>query len=195
VVRFSPSKRNYSQRVRDLARRRVFHINKVGFLPAFRDAFFDVFTEATCCKDFEASGLVPLHAQVVLIALKYGCVPTETSKLRNTHGFETQSKLIRESCTRSPVTASSRFSQLVKGAEHMLHQAVLLAARNTELEERLAVLTKRKTRKRKRIQQGGTMDYGEAAARVAAEASVAAERSMKARGGSNQERAQPALRR
>jgi hypothetical protein len=33
----------------------------------------------------------------------------------------------------------------------MLHQAVLLAARNTELEEQLAVMTKRNLRKRKRI--------------------------------------------
>jgi hypothetical protein len=71
----------------------------------------------------------------------------------------------------------------------MLHQAVLLAAQNTELEEQLTVMTKRKTRKRKRIQQGGTMEYGEAAAQVAAEASVAAKRSKKARSGSNQERA------
>jgi hypothetical protein len=39
------------------------------------------------------------------------------------------------------------------------------------------------------------MGYGEAAARVAAEASVAAERSKKARGGGDQERAQTALRR
>jgi hypothetical protein len=31
VVCFSPLKRKYSQRVRDLARRRVFHINKEGF--------------------------------------------------------------------------------------------------------------------------------------------------------------------
>jgi hypothetical protein len=46
IVYFSPLKRKYSQRVRDLARRHVFHINKEGFLPAFRDAFFDVFTEA-----------------------------------------------------------------------------------------------------------------------------------------------------
>jgi ribosomal protein L32 len=39
------------------------------------------------------------------------------------------------------------------------------------------------------------MEYGEAAAQVAAEASVAARRSKKARGGGDQERAQPALRR
>jgi hypothetical protein len=32
---FSPLKRKYSERVRDLARRRVFHIIKEAFLPAF----------------------------------------------------------------------------------------------------------------------------------------------------------------
>jgi hypothetical protein len=47
--------------------------------------------------------------------------------------------------------ASSSFSQLITGAEHMLHQAGLLAAQNTELEEQLAVITKRKTRKQKQI--------------------------------------------
>jgi hypothetical protein len=46
VVCFSPLKRKYSQWVRDLARRRVFYINKEGFLLAFKDAFFDVFTKA-----------------------------------------------------------------------------------------------------------------------------------------------------
>jgi hypothetical protein len=46
----------------------------------------------------------------------------------------------------------------------MLHQNALQAARIAELEEQLAVITKRKTRKRKQIQQGGTMEYSEAAA-------------------------------
>lgn len=64
----------------------------------------------------------------------------------------------------------------------MLHQNALQAARIAELEEQLAVMTKRKMRKRKRIQQGGTMEYGEAAAQVAAEASVAADQSKKTRG-------------
>ena len=77
----------------------------------------------------------------------------------------------------------------------MLHQNALQAARITKLKEQLAVMTKRKSRKRKQIQHSGTMEYGEAAAQIAAEASVAAERSKKARGGGDQERAQPALRR
>jgi hypothetical protein len=77
----------------------------------------------------------------------------------------------------------------------MLHQNALLTARVYKLKEQLAVITKRKTRKRKHIQHGGTMEYGEAAAQVAAKASAGPQRSKKARGGGDQEPAQPALRR
>ena len=69
----------------------------------------------------------------------------------------------------------------------MLHQNALLTARVYELEEQLAVVTKRKSRKRKWIQQGGTIEYGTAAAQVAAEAFTAPQRSKKARDSSNQE--------
>jgi hypothetical protein len=78
----------------------------------------------------------------------------------------------------------------------MLHENAPLTARISELEEQLAVMTKRIARKRKRIQQGVTMEYGEAASQVAVEAAVAAERSKKPRGGGGgKERAQPGLRR
>jgi hypothetical protein len=62
------------------------------------------------------------------------------------------------------------FSQLIKGGELMLHQNALQAAWISELEEQLAVMTKRKTRKRKQIQHGGTIEYGKAAAHVATHA-------------------------
>jgi hypothetical protein len=164
-----------------------------------------VFTEAICRKAFEASGLVPLNAQVVLDRLEVRLhtppapppqeTPWQSKTPSNTHEFGSQSKLVRDSFTRSPVTAQASFSQLVKGAEGMLHQNALQAARIHELEEQLAVVTRRKARKRKRLQHGSTLEYGEAADQVAAKASVAAERSKKARGGGDQERAQPALRR
>jgi hypothetical protein len=51
----------------------------------------------------------------------------------------------------------------------------------------LAVMTKRKSRKRKQIQRGGTLEYGLAASQVAAEASVAAQPSKKTRGRGGQE--------
>lgn len=66
VVCFSLLKLNYSRRVRDLARQQQYHVDKESFLPAFRDAFFDVFTEENCRKAFEATGLVPINASEVL---------------------------------------------------------------------------------------------------------------------------------
>ena len=62
VVYFSPLKRKYSQRVQDLARKRVFHINKEGFLLAFKDAFYNVFIEAIYYKAFKVLGPIPLNA-------------------------------------------------------------------------------------------------------------------------------------
>jgi hypothetical protein len=205
VVCFSPLKRKYSQRVRDLARRRVFHINKEGFLPAFKDAFFDVFTEQNCRRAFKAAGLVPINAQVVLDRLEVRLrtppelllpeTPWQSKTPSNTYEFRSQSKLIRESFTRSPITAQAGFSQLIKGGELILHKNALQRARIHELKEQLAEITKQKSRKRKRIQQGSTIEYRTAAAQVATEASAAPQRSKKARGSGDQELAQPALQR
>jgi hypothetical protein len=41
----------------------------------------------------------------------------------------------------------------------MLYQNVLLTSRIIELEQQMDILIKRKTRKRKRIQYGRTMEY------------------------------------
>jgi hypothetical protein len=98
-----------SQCVRDLACKRIFHINKEGFLPAFKDAFFDVFTEGNCCKAFEASGLVPLDPQVVLNQLEVQLhtpplpppedTPWQFKIPKNMHKFGSQSKLVGNAFT------------------------------------------------------------------------------------------------
>ena len=121
--------------------------------------------------------------------------PWQSKTPSNTLEFGSQSKLVRDSITRSPTTAQSGLIQLVKGAELMMHESALMSARITELEEQLAEITKRKSRKRKRIQHGGTMEYGKASAQVVGNASTASQRSKKARGSDGHETAQPALRR
>ena len=55
----------------------------------------------------------------------------------------------------------------------MLHQNALQAAQITKLEEQLVVITKRKTRKQKRIQHSSTIEYSEALAQVAATLAIA----------------------
>ena len=44
-------------------------------MPAFRDAFFNMFITKNCKKAFKALGLVPIDAAGSLIALKYSYVP------------------------------------------------------------------------------------------------------------------------
>ena len=100
-----------------------------------------------------------------------------------------------DAIVRSPEEARGGFSKLVKGAEEMLHQNAIQAARIHELEEQLAAITKRKTRKRKQVQHGGTMEYGAAALSVAESAAIDGTVSKRARGSGGQERAQPAQRR
>ena len=62
----------------------------------------------------------------------------------------------------------------------MLYKNVLIEARVRELKEQLTEITKRKARKRKRIQYGGTMEYSIAASYVATEVSIIPQPSKKA---------------
>ena len=55
----------------------------------------------------------------------------------------------------------------------MLHLITLISSCITKLEEQLEEVTKRKSRKRKQIQQGVTKEYSNVAAQAAAKASIA----------------------
>jgi hypothetical protein len=76
----------------------------------------------------------------------------------------------------------------------MLHQNVLLTLRITELEQQMDILIKRKTRKRKRIQYGGTIEYSTASVQVAIEGSSLSKRAKKQRPSGIDEPAHSALR-
>jgi hypothetical protein len=69
-VYFLLFKRKYLEHVRDLAHKRVFYINKEGFLSIFKDFISVVFTEENCCKASKTLGLVSINTQVVLDHLK-----------------------------------------------------------------------------------------------------------------------------
>ena len=86
--------------------------------------------------------------------------PWQSKTASNSAEFGSQSKLIRNKFGSSPASIKEGFSQLVKGAEGMLQQAVLMKQRIAHLEKENQGLSKRKSRKRKRIQEGGTMSFG-----------------------------------
>jgi uncharacterized protein Veg len=67
----------------------------------------------------------------------------------------------------------------------MLHKNMLIKARVRELEEQIVELTRRKGRKRKRIQIGSTIEFSIGALQVAKSASTARTISKKAYSSSN----------
>ena len=77
----------------------------------------------------------------------------------------------------------------------MLHSNVLKDARIQELEEQSNEMTKRKSRKRKRIQKGGIVEYSEGAALVPDGSLSKPHSKKKARSSDSAERARPIVRR
>ena len=172
---FSPLKRAYSRKIESLIRNHINHITKLKFLPAFKAAFTRSFIVANICSAFRGAGLVPLQLDVVLLKLDVQlCTPTppatkETAwKARtpsNVCKLEAQSTLIRDRVRRhkssSPASIIEAIGQLKKGAEVMMLSAELMRDRIASLEKANEAATKRKQRKKKRIQKQGTLVKGE----------------------------------
>jgi hypothetical protein len=117
---------------------------------------------------------VPLQPEAVLSKLDVQLrTPTpalpeaiwEARTLSNTHELEAQSTFTRDCFRRhkssSPASIIEAISQLKKGAEVMMLSAELMRNRITSLERANEVATKRRKRKKKRIQRQGTLTKGE----------------------------------
>ncbi len=168
-------KRAYSREVESLIRHHINHITKLEFLPAFKAAFDRSFTSANICSAFRVAGLVPLQPDVVLLRLDVQLrtptpaalpeAPWEARTPSNVRELEAQSTLIRERVRRhkssSPASIIEAIDQLKKGAEVMMLSAELMRDRITSLEKANEAATKRRQRKKKRIQRKGILTKGE----------------------------------
>ena len=172
---FSPLKRAYSREIEALIRHHINHITKLEFLPAFKAAFERTFTSANICSAFRGAGLVPLQPDVVLSKLDVRLrtptpaalpeAPWEAKTPSNVRELEAQSTLILDRVRRhkssSPASIIQAISQLKKGAEVIMLSAELMRDRITSLERANEAATKRRQRKKKRIQKQGTLTIGE----------------------------------
>jgi len=172
---FSPLKRAYSREIEALIRHHINHITKLEFLPAFKAAFERSFTSANICSAFQGAGLVPLQPDVVLsmldvqlrtpapVALPEALWEAKTPS--NVRELEAQSTLIRDRIQRhkssSPASIIQAIGQLKKGAEVIMLSAELMRDRITSLERANEAASKRRQRKKKRIQQRGVLTKGD----------------------------------
>ena len=166
---FSPLKKAYGRQVEKLMRNQINHITKLEFLPCFRAAFSEAITESNVQGGFRGAGLVPFDPDRVLsmldVRIRTPTPPTAAgaaweSKTPTTHReFTSQSKFVKDKLGSLLGLLRDGFAQLIKGAAKMNHQLLFLQDRIAELEEANAAANGRKSRKRKRVQQGGTITF------------------------------------
>ncbi|KFY29236.1 hypothetical protein V491_00127, partial [Pseudogymnoascus sp. VKM F-3775] len=138
------------------------------FLSAFKEAFKAAFTEQNIKSGFRATGLVPYEPQSVLSHLNLHLrTPTPpiveiesdnwTSKTPQTiRELDFQIEHIKNRVIRhqnsSPTSINDALSRLAKGAQVMMHSAILLKA---EVKALQAANEQKKRRERKRPYGGG----------------------------------------
>ena len=87
--------------------------------------------------------------------------PWESKTLSNTHELEAQSTLICNQIQNYQNSSSIRtiapLDQLIKGAQIIMHLAVLLGEENIALRKACEAASQCKAHKRKQIQKGGTL--------------------------------------
>jgi hypothetical protein len=172
---FSPLKRAYSREIKSLIRHHINHITKLEFLPAFKVAYDRSFTSANILSAFRGAGLIPYQPDVVLSKLDVQLrTPTPPAALveavwqactpSNVRELKAQSTLIRERVRQhkssSPASIIKAINQLKKGAEVVMLSAELMRDRITTLEKANEAASKRKERKKKRIQKRGVLTKG-----------------------------------
>jgi hypothetical protein len=172
---FSPLKRAYSREIEALIRYHINHITKLEFLPAFKAAFERSFTSANICSAFRGAGLIPLQPDVVLSKLDVQLrtpspaalpeAPWQAKTPSNVRELEAQSTLISDRMRRhkssSPASIIEAIGQLKKGAEVIMLSAELMRDRIASLERANEAASKRRERKKKRIQKRGTLTKGD----------------------------------
>lgn len=172
---FSPLKRAYGRQVEGLIRNHINHITKLEFLPAFRAAYDQSITKENICASFRGAGLVPHDPEAVISKLDIklrtpspAALPEatwESATPSNARELGAQSTLVRERIQRhqesSPTSVIQSLDRLTRGAERMAHSIVLMRDEIATLRKANEAATRRKQRKKKRIQKQGTLSKAE----------------------------------
>jgi len=202
---FSPLKRKYKSNISALARIHIHHVDKMTFLPAFQDAFNACFTEKNVRSSFRGAGLVPFDPESVISTLNVqprtptppptNTITWQSKTPGNTLEFGLQSRLITTKLGSSPSSMKDGIDQLIKGAHQVVHQFELMHDRVATLEKALEEATKRKSRKRKRIQKGDEISFENALQLVPLEDGTVGDSTKKSRSKARADGAQPTQRR
>jgi hypothetical protein len=169
---FAPLKKAYGRQAEKLIRNRINHITKTEFLPCFIAAFKASFTPSNIQGGFRGAGLVPFDPERVISTLDVKLrtpspqlpinnAPWQSQTPSNTLELGSQSTLVKTRIQRhadsSPTSIVEAFEKVSKGAAIIAHKLVLAQQEIAELRAANEAASRRKSHKRKRIQNEGTL--------------------------------------
>ncbi|KAJ8106606.1 hypothetical protein OPT61_g9425 [Boeremia exigua] len=155
-----------------LMRNWITYLTKSEFLPCFKAAYNAVFTPSNIQGGFRGAGLVPFDPERVISGLDVKLrtpspplaannVPWQSQTPSNTLEFRSQSTLVKSRIQRhvdsSPTSIVKAFEKVSKGAAIIAHKLVLAQQEIRELRAANEAATRRKSHKRKRVQEEGTL--------------------------------------
>src|SRR5882757_6029730 len=178
---FGPLKKSYGRQIEHLMRQHCTHVTKEDFIPAFRVAFEDSLTESNIKGGFRGAGLVPFDPERVISALDLKlrtptpqnsrpstAQPWTSQTPSNLTQATSQSSFIKERVVRhqgsSPTSILDAIDQFSKGTSKVMHQLALLQDEVRDLRKANETLSKRRNRKKSRLQAGGSLNLQEAQA-------------------------------
>lgn len=176
---FGRLKQAYGRQIEDLMRAHVSHVSKLELLCAFHKAFPLALTPGNVHAGFTGAGLVPYSPERVLCVLNSRVqTPSPSDKRRsagrrwvsktprNTLEAASQSTLIKSRIAShqgiSPTPTLDAVDQFTKGAKAIMHEVTLLRAENSTLRNANDCLSKRRSARKTRVQQGGSLSVDDA---------------------------------
>jgi hypothetical protein len=143
---FSPLKVLYGHEVAGLARRSIFHVDKLDFLWIYQRIRSNALSERNIKASFQATGLIPFYPERVLNNLTVVRTPSPPETIvdglaswtaetpRTTDQLQHQAHLIRHLLSRQSQSPTSlAISQLVKGCQLAMQSATILVEDNQKL--------------------------------------------------------------
>lgn len=192
---FGPLKTSFSKLNRALIRRSIFHVTKHDFIDNIKESIPASLTKANILGGFRGAGLSPFDPEVVVARLDpvietgpatppHRQASWQPQTPSNSLEIRYQTELIQNRVmghqSSSPAPILDAISQLSKGAERIATEAVLAHSQLSQLQETVATLQKRRSRKRKPIRADHAMTVLEAQQIGIAQGAVAAVREEQA---------------
>jgi len=168
---FGPLKKAYGRQIDQLMRNHISHVTKLEFLPAFRAAFDAAITLDNIRGAFRGAGLIPFNPEGVISKLDVRlATPTPPPNSKQQWESKTPSNQIEMACqtdlikgriiqhqNSSPTPITDAVNQVLKGTVRMASELELLRSEVKRLQATNTALSKRKARKKKEIQNRGSL--------------------------------------